>query len=400
MADPVPPVGDHETLSANHENPFAGRGTQSAEPNPGPKPVTAPASGIICLGPGGVGKTSMSVALGVAHMREGRRVVVLTIDPARRLGDAMGHRGQLGHDPVLVEQSGSGELWAAMLDVEETFRDLVIGNAADEAQAHRIVTHPLFGNLTSALSGTGDYMATERLWELLNDDRFDLVVVDTPPAQHTVDILDAPGRLARFIAHPLYRLLAGGGPEMRGWIARPAAGAARLLGAVVGSELVTEVAGFLSLFSTIDAGVRQRALAVDGYLSGSQVDYVIVTAPRRQPIEETRWIVDQLGRRDRGVRAIIANRVMPPRWAVPAAVLAAAIDQGERPDSAIPGWLGICRANNHRIDIEQELLRDLAAAVGIDPTVVSERAMPVQDLSAIAELAGELRTLVRGSATE
>nr|MDQ2726168.1 ArsA family ATPase [Actinomycetota bacterium] len=155
---------------------------------------------IVCAGPGGVGKTTAAAAIALEGARRGRRTCVVTIDPARRLADALGI-AELGNDPHQVEGAweGPGELWALMLDTKATFDSIVKANASTPAQAQAILANRFYRNISGALSGTQEYMAMEKLYALHNDTRFDLVVVDTPPTRHALDFLDAPNRLMRFL---------------------------------------------------------------------------------------------------------------------------------------------------------------------------------------------------------
>ena len=163
---------------------------------------------IVCCGSGGVGKTTTAAVIGLEAARRGRRAVVVTIDPARRLADALGLPDGLAAAPQAIALGeGPGELWAMMLDTASAFDDVVRRNAADEGQARRILGNPFYRNISGALSGTQEYMAAETLHLLHDDERFDLVVVDTPPSRNALDFLEAPGVLARFLDHRLFRLL-------------------------------------------------------------------------------------------------------------------------------------------------------------------------------------------------
>ncbi len=176
-------------------------------------PVTDEASVVVCCGSGGVGKTTVAAAIGIEAARLGRRVVVVTIDPARRLADALGLAGGLGPEPRQLEipdrahGAPGGELWGMMLDTAVAFRTVVRRYAADDDQAERILANAFFRNMATSLSGTQEYMAAETLYLLHHDDRFDLVVVDTPPTRNALDFLEAPGVLARFLDHRLFQLL-------------------------------------------------------------------------------------------------------------------------------------------------------------------------------------------------
>ena len=163
---------------------------------------------IVVGGPGGVGKTTTAAALAVAAANAGRRAVVVTVDPARRLADALGRPDGLPSQPALLTTHDSGgALWAMMLDPKDTFDRLVTDEAANEDQAQRILQNPFYRNMSGGLSGTHEYMASEQLHSLAADDRFDLVVVDTPPSRHALDFIDSPARLVRLLESRLYRLL-------------------------------------------------------------------------------------------------------------------------------------------------------------------------------------------------
>jgi anion-transporting ArsA/GET3 family ATPase len=269
---------------------------------------------VLCLGSGGVGKTTTSAALAIALANEGERVVVLTIDPARRLADTLGRSGTLGNEPVRVDGSGmpaAGEVWAAMLDPAETFEQVVRSEADDEIQAERILANRLFVNLTTSLSGTNEYMAAERLYQLHCDERFDRVIVDTPPSRHAMDFLDSPSRLTRFVDHRLYRSVFA--PTHR--LLRPLnAGTQvvmRLLGRLVGTNLVDDVITFFSDFEGMDEGFRRRAAALEQLLGGPETGYVLVTIPRHDRLQEAEWILGNLSERERALDAVVVNRVLP-----------------------------------------------------------------------------------------
>ena len=280
---------------------------------------------VLCLGSGGVGKTTTSAALAVALARAGERVVVLTIDPARRLADALGLGGALSNTPTLVaglDDVGTptadgpgpdpteGEVWAAMLDPAETFRGVIEAEATSVEQAERILNNRLFASLTTTLSGTNEYMAAERLHQLAGDDRFDRIIVDTPPSHHALDFLDSPGRLARFVDHRLYRSVLA----PRHGLLRPlnlgARAVMRLLAGLVGGALVDDVVAFFADFEVLDQGFRRRAGEIDALLAGSSAAYVVVTTPRSDRLAEAAWITDNLERRRRRPAALIVNRTL------------------------------------------------------------------------------------------
>jgi anion-transporting ArsA/GET3 family ATPase len=160
---------------------------------------------LVCMGSGGVGKTTTAAALALRAAQEGRKVCVVTIDPAKRLADALGVRGELSNEPSLVSNFGDGELWAMMLDARQTFVDLIALTSTSAEQAERIHNNALFSSIARQLGGTQEYMAAEKLFQLHRDDRFDLVIVDTPPSREALNFLGAPNTLVRFLDHRVYR---------------------------------------------------------------------------------------------------------------------------------------------------------------------------------------------------
>ncbi|HEX8769351.1 MAG TPA: ArsA-related P-loop ATPase, partial [Acidimicrobiales bacterium] len=172
------------------------------------KELVSDRSVVVCCGPGGVGKTTTAAVVALEGAMRGRRSVVVTIDPARRLADALG-LGSLSDEPRLIDSKGrwGGELWALMLDTKSTFDTLVTKYAARPEQAESILSNRFYRNISSALSGTQEYMAMEKLFELHDQNRFDLIVVDTPPTRNALDFIDAPRRLTRFLDNRVFRLL-------------------------------------------------------------------------------------------------------------------------------------------------------------------------------------------------
>ena len=179
--------------------------------------LVADSSIIVCCGSGGVGKTTTAAVVALEGARLGRKTVVVTIDPAKRLADALGLEG-LTDAPSRIDGDWAGELWATMLDTKSTFDALVVKYAASPEQGERILANRFYRNISGALSGTQEYMAMEKLYELHDETDFDLVVVDTPPTRHALDFLDAPRRLSRFLDHRLFEFSAAlpTGSRLRG----------------------------------------------------------------------------------------------------------------------------------------------------------------------------------------
>ncbi|CAN5654520.1 ArsA family ATPase [soil metagenome] len=266
---------------------------------------------IVCCGSGGVGKTTVAAALGLQAARMGRRAVVATIDPAKRLADALGVPGGLSNDPVKLAVDGPGELWALMLDTASTFDGLVRANAETAEQAERILANGFYRNVAGSLSGTQEYMAAERLHALHDDDRFDLVIIDTPPTRNALDFLDAPNTLTKFIDHPLFKILMV--PTRRGLkvlniAAQPIL---RTIGKVVGGAALADAIAFFQAFAGMETGFRQRAEEVMVLLHADVSRFVLVASPRADTIEEARYFADRLERSNLAVAATVVNRCTP-----------------------------------------------------------------------------------------
>src|SRR5262245_24295758 len=265
---------------------------------------------IATAGSGGVGKTTAAAVLALEGARLGRRAVVVTIDPAKRLADALGLAG-LSNTPSRIDGDWPGELWALMLDTKSTFDELVLREAVDETQAEGILDNRFYRNISSALSGTQEYMAMEKLYELHCDTEFDLVVVDTPPTRHALDFIDAPRRLTRFLDHRLYRILMA---PTRGLMraANVAAQAfVRTLSKVVGAEVIDDAITFFTAFSGMEEGFKDRANTVFALLASPKTAFVLVASPRRDTVEEADFFARRLLEAGIEVRALIVNRMHP-----------------------------------------------------------------------------------------
>jgi anion-transporting ArsA/GET3 family ATPase len=219
--------------------------------------------------------------------------------------------GGLSNDPVRLPVDEPGELWALMLDTATTFDGLVRSYASDDEQAERILANRFYHNVAGSLSGTQEYMAAERLHALHADERFDVVIVDTPPTRNALDFLDAPGTLARFIDHPLFRLLMM--PTRRGLKVLNVATqpVLRTIGRVVGGEVLADAVAFFQAFSGMETGFRRRADEVIALLHSDTTRFVLVASPRADTIEEARYFAGRLRASDLGVGAVVVNRCTP-----------------------------------------------------------------------------------------
>jgi anion-transporting ArsA/GET3 family ATPase len=274
---------------------------------------------VVCCGTGGVGKTTVAAVLAVEGARRGRNAVVVTIDPAKRLANTLGldslsdtpHEiDRARWDPDGAAPAGS-RLSALMLDTKSTFDHLVVKHAADDQQAQRILTNSFYRNVSTALSGTQEYMAMEKLHELHEEGGYDLIVVDTPPTRHALDFLDAPKRLTRLLDNRIFRLLM---MPTRAYLRVVGAGVQaflRTVSRVVGTEVIDDVVAFFRAFEGMEEGFRDRANQVLALLADPSSSFVLVTSPRRDAVEEATFFAERLSESDIPVEGLVVNRVHP-----------------------------------------------------------------------------------------
>lgn len=329
---------------------------------------------IVTCGTGGVGKTSCAAALGLLAARSGRRAVVLTIDPARRLADAIGLGSAVANEPVHVPDAGPGELWVSMLDVQATFDSLVVSTAPDAEQAGRVLANPFYRGLSQSLSGTRDYMAAARLHSLANDPRFDVVIVDTPPTRSALDFLESPEKLARFLANPLVKVLAAqgrGGMRLAGAAVQPVV---RAIGKVIGNDALSGAVSFLQSFGGMEQVFAEKALQVARLLRSDETTFVVVASPSMDAVAEADWFVGELRRMGITLPLVVENRVPP--------------DFGPQAAAVLPGL-----AAEHASAVEVlEGFRGRTRAVHPDVGFVraTEAARDIHDMEGISELAARL----------
>jgi anion-transporting ArsA/GET3 family ATPase len=242
--------------------------------------------------------------------RRGRRALVVTIDPAKRLADTLGI-DSLSNTPKRIDGDWSGELWALMLDVKATFDNLVTMYSDDPEQAQRILTNPFYRNISGALSGTQEYMAGEKLYELHSGGDYDIVVVDTPPSRNALDFLAASKRLTRFLDHRLYRMLMAPTRAYMKAVNVAAQAFVRTVGKVVGGEVLDDALAFFQAFEGMEAGFRDRAAHVQQLLTSSDTAYVLVASPRADTVEEAAYFARKLQETHLPVEAVIVNRMHP-----------------------------------------------------------------------------------------
>ncbi len=360
--------------------------------------VVAASHVVVCCGSGGVGKTTTAAVIAMHAAQQGRRAVVVTIDPARRLADALGLDG-LSNDPARIDgpwAADGGEMWAMMLDTKATFDGLVRRYSSDPEQAERILDNAFYRNISGALSGTQEYMASEKLYELAVEGDYDLVVVDTPPTRNALDFLEAPQRLAKFLDHRLYRVLMAPTRGIVKAVNVAAQALMRSFAKVVGAEVVGDAIAFFSAFEGMEEGFKQRAAEVDQLLGRRDTAFVLVASPRSDTMEEASYFASRLGRTGIGVRALVVNRMQPAfladRGATATATLATGAAAAEERARTLAGSelgdLYRCLADaRHLARGEQEHLRGLAAEVAPAPVVgVPIQPFEVSDMDTLTRL--------------
>ena len=274
---------------------------------------------LVTTGAGGVGKTTTAAAIGVAAARAGRRTLVLTIDPARRLAQAMG-LDHLDDEPARValdtgQVADGGELWAMMLDMQTTFDRLIDRHARTDDEAGSIKQNRIYRTLSSTLSGTQEYMAMERLHELHESGDWDLLVIDTPPTRSALDFLDAPKRMTSFLEGRLLKLLLKPGVAAGRGVGRVVGAGAtafmRVAGRVTGMDLLEDLANFFRDFEGMYEGFKERAEQVLELLRDPSSQFVVVTAAEPPPLREARFFLERLEQEGLHAAGVVVNRVRP-----------------------------------------------------------------------------------------
>jgi anion-transporting ArsA/GET3 family ATPase len=350
---------------------------------------------IVCCGSGGVGKTTTSAALALRAAEQGRKVVVLTIDPARRLAQSMGIE-KLDNVPRPVPDvagEGGGSLDAMMLDMKRTFDEVVESQASPE-KAAQILANPFYVALSSSFAGTQEYMAMEKLGQLRHTGSWDLIVVDTPPSRSALDFLDAPERLSSFLDGRFIRLLLA-----------PARGPAKLMTAglsvvtnaltkVLGAQVLRDMQTFVAAFDTLFGGFRQRAQRTYRLLQADGTAFLVVAAPEPDALREAAYFVERLNQERMPLAGLVVNRASRiPGGRVSAERALAAAERLEEDGTEGP-TAGLLRlhADRTRIVARESRLRERFAAAHPDvPTaVVPALSTDVHDLDGLRVVGGLL----------
>ena len=369
---------------------------------------------VLVAGSGGVGKTTIAAALGIAAATRHRgRTLVLTVDPARRLASALG-LDEFGNTPVRIDPDAfaeagvvaRGELWVAMLDTKAGWDELISRHAPDAEVRDAVLANPLYENITSRFVHSHEYLAMEQLHDLHASGEFDLVIVDTPPSRNALSILDAPSRMVEFFGSRLLRWLTV--PYRSRLFTVASRPFYQVADRVLGSRFLQDIADFFVLFQAMERGFVRRAREVEALLGDPRTAFVVVTTLETAPSHEARFLARALLDRGMSLGAVIANRVLPESLADPAAA-DAAVALAESADgdlaTAVAQQLGAPRQVVASVitqvaegfdDValvaagESDRRAELAA---LTPTLVTVPWLEgdIHDLSGLGELAAHLR---------
>ena len=351
---------------------------------------------VVCCGSGGVGKTTTSAALAVRAADRGRRVAVLTIDPARRLAQALGLI-ELGNEPGRIagvpDAAGDGELHAMMLDMRRTFDEMVRTHSTPD-RAAAILANPFYQTISSSFSGTQEYMAMEKLGQLSASGRWDLIVVDTPPSRSALDFLDAPQRMSTFLDGRMIRLLSSparaGGRSLRKVLGAGFSLFTKAVSTILGGQLLADASAFVQAFDTMFGGFRERATATYALLRSPGTAFVVVAAPEPDALREAAYFVDRLRTDGMPLAGLVLNRTHPVLAPLSATRARDAADEL----AAAPLAEAVLRLHADRVDRAAREDRLLARFSRVHPAVavtqVPAVAGEVADLAGLREIGDRL----------
>jgi anion-transporting ArsA/GET3 family ATPase len=271
---------------------------------------------LVCVGAGGVGKTTTSAALALGLAQRGQKVAVVTIDPARRLAAALG-LAELPSEPQRIEpalfaEQGvaiEGELWAMMLDAKRTFDDLIAHLTPDEREREEILANPVYEELSTAIAGSHELSAIAKLYELHEEHDFDTIVLDTPPSRNALDFLDAPGRMLGFLEGRALQVFLGPSGLTARVFGRGTALVFAIFARVTGVDMLSELSRFFRSLTGVIDGFGERTREVQALLRAPQTTFLIVTSPEPEPAQEAEFLLRRLAEKDMPVGELIVNRV-------------------------------------------------------------------------------------------
>jgi len=358
---------------------------------------------VVCCGAGGVGKTTTAAAMALRAAEYGRTVVVLTIDPAKRLAQALGIE-DLGNSPqrVTLAPEVKGELHAMMLDMRRTFDEMVV-QYSGAGKADAILENQFYQTVATSLAGTQEYMAMEKLGQLLGEDKWDLVVVDTPPSRNALDFLDAPKRLGSFMDSRLWRMLLAPGRGI-GRIVTGAVGLAmKALSTVLGSQMLSDAAGFVQSLDATFGGFREKADRTYELLKRRGTQFVVVSAAEPDALREATFFVDRLSQEKMPLAGLILNRTHPMLCDLKADKANEAADQLGGEDGPEALTAAILRIHADRAMTAKREVRLLSRFTGANPAVaiVGVPSLPfdVSDMEALRAIADQITGEPQAAAT-
>jgi anion-transporting ArsA/GET3 family ATPase len=347
---------------------------------------------IVCCGAGGVGKTTTAAAMALRAAEYGRTVVVLTIDPAKRLAQALGIK-DLGNSPQRVPLAPEvpGELHAMMLDMRRTFDEMVV-QYSGKGQAEAILDNQFYQTVATSLAGTQEYMAMEKLGQLLAEDRWDLVVVDTPPSRNALDFLDAPQRLGSFMDSRLWRMLLAPGRGIGRLVTGAVGLAMKALSTVLGSQMLGDAAAFVQSLDATFGGFREKADRTYELLKRRGTQFVVVSAAEPDALREASFFIDRLSQEHMPLAGMILNRTHPTLSDLHAEKAEEAAEQLEKDPDALAA--AVLRIHADRAHTAKREVRLLSRFTGANPhvAIVGVPSLPfdVSDLEALRAIADQI----------
>lgn len=348
---------------------------------------------VVCCGAGGVGKTTTAAAMALRAAEYGRTVVVLTIDPAKRLAQALGIRS-LGNTPqrVPLAPEVTGELHAMMLDMRRTFDEMVV-QYSGPGTADAILDNQFYQTVATSLAGTQEYMAMEKLGQLLAEDKWDLVVVDTPPSRNALDFLDAPKRLGSFMDSRLWRILLAPGRGIGRLVTGAMGLAMKGMSTILGSQMLSDAAAFVQSLDATFGGFREKADRTYELLKRRGTQFVVVSAPEPDALREASFFVDRLAGEHMPLAGLILNRTHPTLCELHADKAEEAAEELEKSQ---PGSVAAAALRIHaaRASTAKREVRLLSRFTGANPAVaiVGVPSLPfdVSDLEALRAIADQI----------
>ncbi len=330
---------------------------------------------IVTVGSGGVGKTTTAAAIALAAARKGRRVLCLTIDPAKRLATSLG-LGTMSHDAQLIDravlnlpENSQGSLTAMMLDVRRTFDELVLRYAQSPQARERILSNKIYQQVAGSLAGTPEYMAMEKLYSLKSDPRYDLIVLDTPPTSNALDFLHAPDKMVAAMDSPTIRAFVqaaetGGSLSLK-LLSKAMAQVLQGLSKFTGAGFLEQIAGFLTDIQGMFGGFRERALKVREELKSPEVAFVVVSSPEPMAVSEALFFTEKLIEGGMRVEGVVFNRVRKTKLvdvSSPARIANVLKDANVEPSSELAA--GVLRAYQEACVWSQRDANELKRAKG------------------------------------